>query len=200
VRASPWCPCRLVRQARGWSGAERSRSNARCRCHRLDRCEPDTGALREGCALLQGLATCGSCGRKLAIFYRAPAKSVPNYYCQGSAELVAGRGSRHMNVGGAAIDAGVAEAFLAALAVAPAALQACLAAARQLEDGHGAALAQHRGRSNKPATTPARPNAAIGSWIRTTGWSPAGWKPSGTTPCSSWPTPRPNSPAGNQPA
>jgi DNA invertase Pin-like site-specific DNA recombinase len=49
--------------------------------------QPGTGAVREGCALLQGLATCGSCGRKLAIFYRGPAKTVPNYYCQGSADL-----------------------------------------------------------------------------------------------------------------
>jgi DNA invertase Pin-like site-specific DNA recombinase len=104
--------------------------------------QPGTGAVREGCALLQGLATCGACGRKLAIFYAGPAKCVPNYYCQGSAELVNGRGARHMSVGGQAIDAAVAGAFLAALA--PAALQACLAAAAQLEDGHDAALAQHR--------------------------------------------------------
>ena len=104
--------------------------------------EPGTGAVREGCALLQGLATCGSCGRKLAVFYRGPAKSTPGYYCQGSAELVDGRGARHMNVGGQAIDAAVAEAFLAALQ--PTALQACLAAAQQLEAGHDAALAQHR--------------------------------------------------------
>ena len=104
--------------------------------------EPGTGAVREGSALLQGLATCGTCGRKLAIFYRGPAKTVPNYYCQGSAELVDGRGARHMNVGGQAIDAAVAGAFLAALA--PAAMQACLAAAAQLEDGHDAALAQHQ--------------------------------------------------------
>jgi hypothetical protein len=104
--------------------------------------QPGTGAVREGCALLQGLATCGACGRKLAIFYGGPAKCVPNYYCQGSAELVDGRGARHMSVGGQAIDAAVAEAFLAALA--PAALDACLQAARQLEDGHDAALAQHR--------------------------------------------------------
>src|SRR6266516_4077812 len=41
--------------------------------------QPGTGAVREGCALLQGLATCGACGRKLAVFYRGPAKSVPNY-------------------------------------------------------------------------------------------------------------------------
>src|SRR5262249_4777735 len=85
---------------------------------------------------------CGSCGRKLAIFYRGPAKTVPNYYCQGSADLVNGRGARHMNVGGQAIDAAVAQAFLAALQ--PAALRACLQAAEQLERGHDAALAQHR--------------------------------------------------------
>src|SRR5438046_2254691 len=90
----------------------------------------------------QGLATCGTCGRKLAVFYRGPAKTVPNYYCQGSAELVDGRGARHMNVGGQGIDAAVAEAFLAALA--PAAMQACLAAAAELEAGHDAALDQHR--------------------------------------------------------
>ena len=115
--------------------------------------QPGTGAVREGCALLQGLATCGACGRKLAIFYACPARSVPNYYCQGPAELVNGRGARHMSVGGQAIDAAVAEAFLAALA--PAALQACLAAARQLEDGHDAALAQHRRQAEQ-----ARYNAA----------------------------------------
>ncbi len=103
---------------------------------------PGTGAVREGSALLQGLATCGTCGRKLAIFYRGPAKTVPNYYCQGSADLAGGRGSRHMNVGGQGIDAAVAAAFLAALQ--PAALQACLHAAEQLEHGHDAALDQHR--------------------------------------------------------
>jgi DNA invertase Pin-like site-specific DNA recombinase len=102
---------------------------------------PGTGAVREGSALLQGLATCGKCGRKLAIFYAGPAKCVPNYYCQGSAELVNGRGERHMSTGGQAIDAAVAAAFLAALA--PAALDACLQAAEQLEHGHDAALAQH---------------------------------------------------------
>src|SRR5256886_12516635 len=104
--------------------------------------QPGTGAIREGCALLQGLATCGSCGRKLAIFYRGPAKTVPNYYCQGSADLVDGRVARHVNVAGQAIDAAVTEASLAALA--PTALQACLAAAQQLEAGHDAALAQWR--------------------------------------------------------
>src|SRR5262249_61044669 len=100
------------------------------------RAQPGRGAIREGAALLRGLATCGTCGRKLAVFYRGPAKSVPNYYCQGSAELVDGRGSRHLNVGGQAIDAAVTQAFLAALA--PTALQACLTAAQQLAAGHDA--------------------------------------------------------------
>ncbi len=104
--------------------------------------QPGTGAVREGSALLQGLATCGTCGRKLAIFYAGPSKCVPNYYCHGSAELVNGRGARHMSTGGQAIDAAVTAAFLAALA--PAALDACLQAAAQLEDGHHAALAQHQ--------------------------------------------------------
>lgn len=104
--------------------------------------EPGTGAVREGAALLQGLATCGRCGRKLAVYYDGPAKSTPGYYCTGTGELVEGRGTRHLRVGGVAIDATVTHAFLAALA--PAALQACLAAAEVLEDGHDTALDQWR--------------------------------------------------------
>ncbi|MCX4859659.1 recombinase family protein [Streptomyces canus] len=112
-------------------------SNTRPRRH-----EPGTGAVREGCALLQGLAVCGTCGRKLAVFYQGPAKATPGYYCTGSGQLVDGRGTRHLHIGGQAIDAAVATAFLAALT--PAALDACLKAADQLEASHDAALAQHR--------------------------------------------------------
>jgi DNA invertase Pin-like site-specific DNA recombinase len=112
-------------------------ANTRPRAH-----EPGTGAVREGCALLQGLATCGTCGRKLAVYYDGPSKSTPGYYCTGTGQLVEGRGTRHLRVGGVAIDTAVTTAFLAALQ--PAALQACLHAAQQLEDGHDAALAQWR--------------------------------------------------------
>jgi DNA invertase Pin-like site-specific DNA recombinase/uncharacterized protein YndB with AHSA1/START domain len=112
-------------------------ANTRPRAH-----QPGTGAVREGCALLQGLATCATCGRKLAVYYDGPAKTTPGYYCTGTGTLVEGKGTRHLRVGGATIDAAVAEAFLAALQ--PAALQACLAAAQQLEDGNDAALAQWR--------------------------------------------------------
>ena len=82
------------------------------------------------------------CGRKLAVYYDGPAKTTPGYYCTGTGQLVEGRGTRHLRVGGQAIDTAVTEAFLAALQ--PAALQACLAAAQHLEDGHDAALAQWR--------------------------------------------------------
>jgi len=112
-------------------------ANTRPQAHR-----PGTGAVREGCALLQGLATCGTCGRKLAVYYDGPAKTTPGYYCTGTGQLVEGRGTRHLRVGGAGIDTAVAEAFLAALQ--PTALQACLAAAQHLEDGHDAALTQWR--------------------------------------------------------
>src|SRR6476619_1645591 len=115
----------------------RIRGNIRPRAH-----QPGTGAAREGCALLQGLATCGVCGRKLAVYYDGPAKATPGYYCTGTGHLVEGRGTRHLRVGGAGIDAAIAGAFLAALQ--PAALQACRAAAQQREDGHDTALAQWR--------------------------------------------------------
>ena len=88
-----------------------------------------------------------------------------------------------MNVGGQAIDAAVAEAFLAALA--PAALQACLAAAHQLEDGHDAALAQHRRQVEQARYNAARAERRYRAVDPTTGWSPAAWKPNGTPPCSS---------------
>jgi DNA invertase Pin-like site-specific DNA recombinase/uncharacterized protein YndB with AHSA1/START domain len=108
---------------------------------RPDRHGAGTGAVREGCALLQGLAVCGHCGRKLAVHYRGKHRATPGYHCHG-AELVAGRGQRCLTVGGVQIDAAVAGAFLAAIE--PAALEACLAAADELETGHDTALAQWR--------------------------------------------------------
>ena len=60
--------------------------------------QPGTGAVREGYALLQGLATCGTCGRKLAVYYDGPAKSTPGYHCTGTGQLVEGR-TRHLRVG-----------------------------------------------------------------------------------------------------
>ena len=41
------------------------------------------GAVREGSALLQGLATCGRCGRRLRVYYQGK-HSAPGYYCANS--------------------------------------------------------------------------------------------------------------------
>jgi len=41
------------------------------------------GVVREGSALLQGLATCGRCGRKLRVYYQGQHSS-PGYYCANS--------------------------------------------------------------------------------------------------------------------
>ena len=98
------------------------------------------GAVREGAALLQGVASCGRCGRKLRVYYSGR-NAAPGYYCFGSA-LVNGRGEYCLRVGGRQVDEAVAAAFLDALA--PAGLEAALKAAEQLESDHDAVLAQFR--------------------------------------------------------
>jgi DNA invertase Pin-like site-specific DNA recombinase len=98
------------------------------------------GAVREGSALLQGLASCGHCGRRLRTHYRGR-NATPGYHCSGE-HLVEGRGSHCLNVGGVQIDDAVAHAFIAALE--PAKIAATLAAAEQLELDREAALKHWR--------------------------------------------------------
>jgi DNA invertase Pin-like site-specific DNA recombinase len=98
------------------------------------------GAVREGNALLQGLASCGHCGRRLRTHYRGRS-SAPGYHCAGN-RLVEGRGSYCLNIGGIQIDAAVTCAFIAALE--PAKLAATLAAAERLETDREAILKQWR--------------------------------------------------------
>jgi predicted DNA-binding transcriptional regulator AlpA len=98
------------------------------------------GAVREGAALLQGLATCGKCGRRLHTHYTGR-NAAPGYHCSGK-NIVEGRGVYCLHVGGVQIDQAVVEAFLKTLT--PAALEATELAAQQLAAGHDAALAQWR--------------------------------------------------------
>ena len=98
------------------------------------------GAVREGAALLQGLATCGKCGRRLHTHYRGR-NSSPGYHCSGK-DIVQGRGVYCLNVGGVQIDQAVVEAFLRT--VTPAAVEATQLAIRQLEADQDAALGQWR--------------------------------------------------------
>ena len=98
------------------------------------------GAVREGAALLQGLARCGHCGRRLHTHYRGR-NAAPGYHCPGKV-LVEGRGAYCLNIGGIQIDAAVTTAFIAALE--PGGLTATLAAAERLERDREAALKQWR--------------------------------------------------------
>ncbi len=98
------------------------------------------GPLREGSALLQGIAICGRCGRKLRTHYRGR-NSTPGYHCAGK-ELANGRGVYCLNLGGVTIDRAVAQAFLHA--VTPAALKATVQAFQQLQSTRDVALEQRR--------------------------------------------------------
>jgi predicted DNA-binding transcriptional regulator AlpA len=98
------------------------------------------GAVREGSALLQGLAACGHCGRRLHTHYRGR-NSTPGYHCAGK-DLVNGRGVYCLNVAGSGIDKAVSNAFLEA--VTPAALEALRLSVEQLQAHHDAALSQWR--------------------------------------------------------
>jgi DNA invertase Pin-like site-specific DNA recombinase/predicted DNA-binding transcriptional regulator AlpA len=98
------------------------------------------GAVREGAALLQGLVTCGHCGRRLHVHYRGR-NSVPGYHCAGK-DLVNGRGVYCLNVGGTGIEQAVADAFLQAIT--PAAIEAMRLSIEQLQANHDAALSQWR--------------------------------------------------------
>ena len=122
-----------------WSTYEANRSrisaNTRPRPH-----ESGSGAVREGTALLQGLAVCGHCGRKLHTHYTGRTGS-PGYHCAGK-NIVNGRGLYCLNVGAMQIDNAAARAMLAALA--PLGIGAALAAAERIEADHDGALAQWR--------------------------------------------------------
>ena len=98
------------------------------------------GAVREGAALLQGLATCACCGRRLHIYYQGR-NATPGYYCPNS-NIANGRGQWCLRVGGACIDRAVGEAFLKA--VTPAGMQAALQAEDLIETEQDRALAQWR--------------------------------------------------------
>lgn len=86
------------------------------------------GAPREGSALLQGLATCGHCGRRLRVRYNG-AHSTPGYTCHRGQPLQ-GRREKCLNIGGRQLERPVVDAFLAALS--PAQLEATLLALQSL--------------------------------------------------------------------
>ena len=90
------------------------------------------GATKRGPALLAGLLRCGRCGRKLFVAYGGNGGRVPRYACHG------GRTDRGhaacLSLGGVTVEAAVVTEVLQA--VAPAGIDAALAALNQLAQGH----------------------------------------------------------------
>lgn len=122
-----------------WSTYEANRARISANTHPRPH-QSGYGAVREGTALLQGLAACGHCGRKLRTHYTGRTAS-PGYHCAGKT-IANGRGIYCLNVGAMQIDDAVAQAVLVALA--PLGIEAALAAAERIEADHDAALAQWR--------------------------------------------------------
>jgi len=98
------------------------------------------GAVREGSALLQGLATCGRCGRHLRVYYQGK-NSTPGYYCANN-QALNGRGTWCLRVGGVRVDQAVVETFLEAIS--PAGLEAAITAQSLGEAEDQSALKQFR--------------------------------------------------------
>ena len=96
------------------------------------------GAVREGSALLQGLAICGECGRRLMTHYTGRTAS-PGYHCRAAGELTAERTRICLYVGATKIDHAVGEAVLDAIR--PAGVEAALQAAGQVEADRNRILA-----------------------------------------------------------
>lgn len=85
------------------------------------------GAVREGVALLQGLATCGVCGCKMRVNY----KHKPLYVCVAVADRFGG--PTCMSANGPAVDAVVVQAFFDAIRPAQLDALAAILAAQQVE-------------------------------------------------------------------
>jgi hypothetical protein len=139
------------------------------------------GAVREGSALLQGIAVCGHCGRKLRTHCRGR-NSTPGYHCSGK-DLANGRGVYCLNTGGIAIDRAVTKAFLEA--VTPAGLEATLLTFRQLQNNFDAALSQWQLEIERLRYEAQRAQRRYCAVDRKTGWWLAVSKPSGNIACVS---------------
>jgi DNA invertase Pin-like site-specific DNA recombinase len=113
---------------------DRIASNTRPRKHQVG------GAVREGAALLQGIARCGRCGRHLRVYYQGRTSS-PGYHCPANT-IANGRGTYCLRVGGRQVDDAVAKAFLAALS--PAGIDASIEAEALILNDRDAALQQWR--------------------------------------------------------
>jgi hypothetical protein len=96
--------------------------------NRTFRHEERRGAVREGAALLQGIALCGLCGRRMTVRYLDDGRT-PSYQCNHYHKKAGGKTCQ--SIRGDEIDAAVARIFLEAMQ--PAQLEVSMAALEQVE-------------------------------------------------------------------
>lgn len=100
------------------------------------------GPAREGTALLQGLAICGRCGRRMTVRYHTRrGVAVPDYQCM--TRCIQDGATRCQNIPGAVIDAAVANLLLDTLT--PHALEVALTVQAELDTRTAEADALRRG-------------------------------------------------------
>jgi DNA invertase Pin-like site-specific DNA recombinase len=100
------------------------------------------GPAREGTALLQGLAICGRCGRRMTIRYHARGGTeVPDYQCM--REAIDHAGPRCQAIPGAPVDAAIGKLLLEALT--PLTLEVALTVQAEIEARAAEADAMRRG-------------------------------------------------------
>lgn len=97
--------------------------------------------VREGSALLQGLAACGKCGRYMHVTYHHQGKKAYPYYVCNAAGRNFGA-SYCQSIGGRRIDQGVSDSFLEALS--PASMGIQIQALQQVQEQQDMALEQLR--------------------------------------------------------
>ena len=87
------------------------------------------GVARRGCALLQGIAVCGRCGRRMGVRYSGPHGDYPVYHC--SADQLREGQPRCQEVRALPVDTAIEQELLAALA--PDQVALAIAAVGQIE-------------------------------------------------------------------
>lgn len=115
----------------GYISWEEFMANQRRLANNLTRYDANRpGAARKGGALLQGIAVCGRCGRRMYLRYSGPHGDYPVYQCSADQQREGGR--RCQEVRALSIDAEVEKLALAALA--PDQLALAVAAVSELEE------------------------------------------------------------------
>jgi DNA invertase Pin-like site-specific DNA recombinase len=135
----------LIRDAHpGYIGWDQYETNQKlllgnAAAHGADRA---AGPAREGAALLQGLAICGRCGRRMTVRYHTRrGVEVPDYQCQN--RCIQDGAARCQTIPGAAVDDAVASLLLDTLT--PHALEVALTVQAELDSRAGEADALRRG-------------------------------------------------------